>query len=280
MFKLGEFNNLEVIKIVHFGYYVGFSEEDKILLPTKEALGEKYRVGDKVRVFIYEDSEDRLVCTRKAPMLNAGEYAYLKVVDRAKFGYFAYWGLDKDLLIPNRNTSNDLEVGKKYVIKLIVDKQGRLSGTLKFRNQLKKLAEGLEEGQEVDILVLRESDLGYSSIVNNEFEGLLFKQDCPVPLKEGDKIKGFIKRIRDDKKIDLTMFKSPEAVVEEQAKIVMKKLRSRRGFLQYNYKSSPKEIEDMFGLSRKSFKRVLTKLSEDGIIEIKDDGIYKIDKNR
>lgn len=277
MLEIGKVNRLKVIKVVDFGYYVGFSEEDKVLLPNRETLGKKLNLSDEVDVFLYRDSEDRLIATCKEPKVKLNQFAYLKVVDMSEFGYFLDWGLDKDLFMPRRAAIGKIELNRYYVVKVELDRESdRLIATAKFRKSLKKDGSNFKVGDRVDSLIYTESDLGYVAIVDNKFEGLIFRNSIGEKLKIGDRRVAHIKRVREDGKIDLTLYSDSDSKEREHRKVVIKKLIENRGFLPFNYKSKPEDIQDFFGLSRKAFKRVLTTLIEEKKIEVSDKGVEKL----
>jgi predicted RNA-binding protein (virulence factor B family) len=234
------------------------------------------KIGEEVEVFIYHDSEDRLIATTQKPLAKLDEFGFFEVVDVTHFGAFVSWGLAKDLLVPKRFQKEPFKIGQKQFLRVVYDeKTHRLVATQKFSKYLNYEPKGYTINKKVKALIIKETDLGYKCIVDDMYEGLLFKNEVFETLTIGEIKKAFIKKRRPDGKLDLSLKKvGAKASKDSQAK-VLELLKEHNGVLPYNYKSSPQEIKEFFGLSKKEFKRVLTKLQEAKKIEITDKGIKK-----
>lgn len=276
MHKLGDYNELEVIKEVDFGVYLRFNEEE-ILMP-KKYVKEGTKAGDVVKVFVYRDSEDRLIATTVDPKAKVGEFAYLTVKDVNRVGAFLDWGLDKDLLVPHNKQKIKMERGKSYIVRVLIDEAtNRIIATSKINNYLQTVADDeIKEGQEVELLVYKVVDLGAGVIINNKYTGMIYKNDIYKPIKTGDKLKGYILKIREDGKIDVTIRKIGFNKVLDSKDVVLNKLQENGGFLPITDKSSPEIIEHEFQMSKKSFKKAVGMLYKERKIEILDDGIKLI----
>ncbi|EYE89401.1 GntR family transcriptional regulator [Fervidicella metallireducens AeB] len=273
MHKLGDFNELEVVKEVDFGVYLKFNEEE-ILMP-KKYVKEGTKAGDVVRVFVYRDSEDRLIATTLSPKAKVGEFAYLTVKDVNKVGAFLDWGLDKDLLVPHNRQKVKMEKGKSYVVRVLIDEAtDRIIATSKINNYLETQADDeIKEGDEVDLLVYKVVELGAGVIINNKYAGIIYNSDIYKPIKTGDKLKGYISKIREDKKIDVTIRSFGFKKVLDSKDIILNKLIENHGFLALTDKSSPEIIESELQMSKKSFKKAIGMLYKEKKIEILDNGI-------
>jgi len=272
---VGKINTLKIDRFTEPGIYLLDGLENDVLLPNKYVT-EKMKIGDLIDVFVYRDSEDRVVATTLSPIAKLYEFGLFEVVSTTPYGAFVNWGLEKDLFVPKRYQKKPLfEVGDKRVLRIIKDEEtDRVFGTEKFMEYLEYKNIKLTRFSEVDIFVFGISPLGYKVIVNNKYDGLVFEKDCFEALHVGDKRKAFVKNIRADGKVDvsLTAIGSDKSSID--SKIVLEKLKHHNGFLPYNYKSDVDDISDFFKISKKAFKASLTKLKESNLIDIKDDGIY------
>lgn len=280
MVQLGQWNRLKILKHVSFGLYLDGQDEGEILLPLREVPADA-QVGDDLDVFLYLDSEDRLIATTQKPVATVGEFAVLSVVSVERVGAFLNWGLPKDLLLPFAEQSRELIPGQRVVVFIYEDKSGRLSASMRIERNLKKEGAAYSEGQDVDLLIFGKTDLGYKAIINGEHLGILYANEVFQKLKYGQAIKGFIKRIRPDGKIDLSLQKEGhEAAVEEIGPFILKKLAENNGFLAINDKSSAEEIHRVFGVSRKKFKMALGSLYKKRLISVSPDGIRQVEPSR
>jgi len=230
---------------------------------------------DEIEVFVYADSDDIPVATTDKPLITLGKIASLKVSDVNKFGAFCDWGLPKDLLIPFRNQETRLKIGQNCIVYLYLDVlSDRLVGTCKLDQFLMKEADDeLEKGQEVDVLIRSKTDLGYNVIINQKYTGLVYKNEVPKPLRVGMSFKGYVKPIRDDKKIDISLTPIGHQSIEPNAQKILEKLKANEGFLPFTDKSDPNLIREEFGISKKLFKKAIGNLYRQKIIEFKGDGI-------
>lgn len=258
--------------MVDFGLYLN-KKPDEVLLPLKYVPPDT-RPGDVLRVFVYTDSEDRPVATTLAPKAVAGEFAYLKVKDVVDFGAFLDWGLEKDLLVPTSQQQERMRTGCSYVVKVCLDDAtGRVYGTSRITAHCDKHPEGLSEGEKVDLLIYGMTKIGISAVVNNRYAGLLYKNDVFTPLSVGDKITGYISRVRADGKIDLTLKSPGYRSISDSSARVLEILTARGGFIACHDKTDPEEIRRIFSLSKKEFKKAVGGLYKSGRIRITDWGI-------
>ena len=270
MVEIGRINTLTVVKIVDFGIYLDGEERGEILMP-KEYVPDNCFPDDEVKAFIYFDSEDRIVATTEAPNIMVGEFAWMKVVAVSSVGAFLDWGLRKDLLVPFREQRDPMVEGKSYLVYAYVDKASdRIVASTKIDKYLDQVFPEYEMGQEVDLLIARKSDLGYSVIINNAHWGLIYDNEIFQPLKIGQKLKGYIKNIREDEKIDVSLQPMGYAQIEGLAGEVLEKLKDYGGVLDLSDKSDPEEIYKVFGCSKKNYKKALGTLLKQGLIEISD----------
>lgn len=272
MLQVGKFNKLEVAREVDFGYYLSTDKGD-ILIPRKY-VPEGTRIGDIMNVFVYTDSEDRLIATTLKPIGVVGEFAAMKVKDVTNFGAFLDWGIEKDLLVPDNEQHRKLYVGQTTVVRLCLDaRTERVIGVGKLNPFLNKDLSELEEGQIVDLMVYDETDLGYMVLLENQYSGMLYYNEVFEPLFIGDKRKGHIRKIREDGKIDVRLNKDGVEGIQDSKSTILKKLESSNGFLPFHDKSDSEEIKEAFQMSKKSFKKAIGGLYRDGKIVILDDGI-------
>ncbi|MBD9178583.1 MAG: GntR family transcriptional regulator [Odoribacter splanchnicus] len=273
MIEIGKFNTLTVIKLVDFGVYLDGEERGEILMP-KEYVPDNCSPDDEVRVFIYFDSEDRIVATTENPYVQVGEFAFLKVVAVSGVGAFLDWGLRKDLMVPFREQRETMLEGHSYLVYAYVDKASdRIVASTKIDKYLDQVFPEYEPGQEVDVLIARKSDLGYSVIVNNAHWGLIYQNEIFQPVKIGQKLKGYIKEIREDEKIDVSLQPAGYAKIDGLSKMILDKIRDNGGVLDISDKSAPEEIYNLFGCSKKNYKKAIGALFKRGMIDIDVDEI-------
>lgn len=275
MVDLGNYNELEIAREVDFGMYLT-SEDGDILLPSKY-IPEGAKVGDFVRVFVYRDSEDRVIATNLEPYATVGEFACLTVKDVTPFGAFLDWGLEKDLLVPLHNQKDKLQTGRKYCVYVYLDETtDRIVATTKLNKYLQNEHIELTEGQEVQLMVAAFTDLGFNVIAAGKYMGLLYRNEVFRDLQIGDKVTGYVKTIRPDNKIDVTLRK-PEAdtfsQMDEASGKIMEQLQQRGGTLYLTDSSSPEEIYSLLGISKKMFKRGIGSLYKAGLIALHPDHI-------
>jgi predicted RNA-binding protein (virulence factor B family) len=272
MIKVGQFNTLKVIKQVSFGIYLDGEERGNILLPSK-VVPKDTKLDDFVNVFIYFDSEDKIIATTRQPRAFVGRCALLKVIDINSVGAFLDWGLDKDLLVPVPEQQRPMEKGKSYIVYLKLDNKDRIIASSKLDHCLDKSPSTLNEGDEVDVLVAERTDLGNKVIINDSHWGLIHSRDSFQRLHYGEKTRGYIKKIREDDKFDVVLRKIGRDSIHELAQSILNELDKKGGFLPLHDKSSPQEIQALFHESKKSFKSAIGQLYKQGKIKIGQDGI-------
>ena len=272
MLEIGKYNDLAVEKEVEFGLYLN-SDEGEILLPQKY-VPEDVNVGDTIEVFIYTDSEDRLVATTLDPIGIVGDFVFLEAKDIVSFGTFMDWGLEKDLLVPKSEQRDRMVPGEKYLTKICFDEMtDRVYGTTKISVNCDKDIDDLKEGQEVNLLIHSFSKIGIMAVIDNRYYGMLYVNETYKDLSAGDTCTGYIMRIREDNKIDLTLKKPGYGSVKGSADVILNKLEKAGGFIPCHDKSSPEEIKKVFSMSKKEFKRAVGGLFKKGLLDLKEDGI-------
>ncbi len=272
--ELGQINTLMLDRLTTPGAYLLALDGNDVLLPGPY-LTDTMKEGNLIDVFLYTDSEDRLVATTLKPTAILDEMALFEVVDTAPFGAFMNWGLSKDLLVPNMFQKTPFKVGEKRFIRVIYDERThRLVGTEKLGDFFERKVKGLAVNKEADILIIAKTPLGYKCIVNDKYEGLIYHNEIFENINLGDKKTAYVKTVRKDGNIDLTLRKQGDKKSSSSSDKVLNLLKENGGIMPYNYKSDAELIRDTFGLSKKDFKRSLTSLQESGKIEIKDTGIY------
>lgn len=277
MLKIGDYNELEVLKETDFGVYLS-SDEGEILLPNKY-VPEGLTIGDNINVFIYKDSEDRLIATTINPKAKVGDIAYLEVKDTNRYGAFLDWGLEKDLLVPFAEQKVKMVAGNEYFVKVYFDEESkRVVATSKINRHLLREVSDLEEGEEVDLLVYKFTELGASVIINNKYLGVVYKNDIFVKLDVSDRLKGYISKIREDGKIDVSIRKRGFEKLLDSKDVIMQKLQEENGFLPLTDKSSPQIIEKTLEMSKGAFKKAIGMLYKQRRIEITDEGIKLTDE--
>lgn len=280
MLEIGKFNSLRIVKKLNFGLYLDGGEYGEILMPSRY-IPDNCNIDDFIDAFIYNDSEDRIIATTEIPFAQVGEFAYLKVLSVNQFGAFLDWGLSKDLLVPFREQKLNLEEGKKYIVHIYLDVETkRIAASSKIEKYLNKEKPGFIEGQEVNLLIWTQTDIGYKAIVNNEFSGILYKNEILQNIERGQKLTGYIKKLRDDGKIDLTLSKPELEKIDNLTQRILTMLKEKKGFLAVNDKSSAEIIYELFKESKKSFKKSIGILYKQRLISIEDEGIrLNEDKN-
>jgi predicted RNA-binding protein (virulence factor B family) len=273
MAEIGKINTMRINRAVDFGVYLDGGEEGEILMP-KKYIPEGKQIGDEVEAFVYMDSEDRPVATTEKPLVQVGQFGALKVLEVNELGAFADWGVLKDLLIPYAEQRENLEEGQSVVVYVYLDKVSRrIVGSAKVEKFLDTFALDVEEGDEVDLMIFGKTPLGYKAIVNGLHTGVLYKNEVFKPLRIGDQMKGFIKKIREDEKIDLSLSKASFEQSKDLTSIIIAKLKENGGFLRVTDKSNPDVIYQLFGESKKTFKKAVGHLYKQRLIEIEEEGI-------
>ncbi len=276
MSKIGRLNKLKVIREVEFGVYLDGEIHGEILLPRSDML-ERYNIDDEVEVFIYFDSEDRIIATTKKPKLMVGEFGHLKVVSITTIGAFLDWGLTKDLFVPFNEQKEIMEEGNEYLVHAFFDeKSNRIAASSRVERYSGSKTHNFVEEQSVELIVCTETDLGYKAIINNTSWGIIYKNEVFKKLRYGQKIKGYIKKVRSDGKIDLSLEKPGPQKVDSLSQSILDKLNENEGFLPITDKTSPEIISKMFGVSKKTYKKAIGALYKRKHIVLEKDGIKLI----
>ncbi len=275
MITIGKINTLKVTKLQGREIYLEGSDARKILLVDKRPPA-NLQLGASVNAFVYVDSEEHLAATLHMPLAQVDEVAWLKVVSINYYGAFLDWGLAKNLLIPFGEQLAEMEVGRFYLVKLFMDDKGRIAATAKIDKYLAEEAEdsdGFEVGQKVDLIIAEKTELGFKAIINNSHWGLLYQNELFQPLMKGQKLAGYIKQIREDKKIDLILNQAGYGKVDPVTELVLNKLKAANGVLMVSDKSPPEVIYQEFAVSKKVFKQAIGALYRQQLIVIEDDSI-------
>jgi len=276
MTRIGKLNTLRVIKKVEFGIYLDGSPFGEILLPSRY-VPEGIRTGDDLEVFIYLDSEDRFIATTEIPFAMVGDFAFLKAVSIGSVGAFLDWGLPKDLLVPFREQRKKLEAGKTYFVYVYLDiETNRIVASAKPEKMLDRATPAFDEGQEVDLLIFEQTELGYKAMINKTHTGVLYRNEVFQALQPGQKMKGYVRKIRPDQKIDLILHKPGYEKVNDISELVLSKLKQQNGFIPLSDNSSAEDIYRMFNISKKTFKKVIGSLYKSKQISIEEKGIRLI----
>ena len=271
---IGRVNTLLVDRYTSPGLYLVAEDGEDVLLPN-QYYDESMKVGDLLDVFVYTDSEDRLVSTTLRPTAMVDEFGLFEVVDTTKFGAFVNWGLPKDLFVPKALQKQPFQVGDKKLLRIVIDEQtDRLIGTQKFVKYLDDKPQGLFRNSAVEILIYDETPLGYKCIVDNKYNGLVYRNEVFETIHVGDKRTGYVKNIRNDGNIDISIQKIGQERKDDSSTKVLELIKQNGGSMPYNYKSDAELITNAFGMSKKAFKHSLTVLQEKNLIEVKDTGIY------
>jgi predicted RNA-binding protein (virulence factor B family) len=270
MHEIGKINRLKVSRESPHGLYL-FWDKTEVLLP-KKYITDEIRKSGFAEVIVYTDSEDRLVATTEKPYATVGEHALLRIVARTDFGAFADWGLEKNLFIPLREQAKPLHEGDWAFLKVCLDfRTGRPFGSTKWRSLMQTVTDEIDNGDEIRFVVAERTPLGFLCIVNDEFEGLLHAQDAPLSCEVGKKFNGFAKRVREDGKIDILLRKEGVEGLKDEGMKIVELLKENDGVLPFDDKSAPEEIQNFFGMSKKTFKRAAGMLLKEKKIRF-DDG--------
>lgn len=269
MSEIGHVYTLRIEDINESGALLRF-DNDLVLLPQREVTS-TMQVGQELSVFVYRGRQDRLVGTLKPPVAQAGEFALLRVSQANKYGAFLDWGLDKELLVPFADQPERMQLDRHYLVRICVDNSGRLIASARIERYL-EVQHDLQVGQEVELLLWKFTDLGAKVIINNRYAGLLYRDDLPPGIARGDKFTGYIKRVREDFLVDVTIHKVGKAGREDARQFLLETLQ-QAGKLPLSDKSSPAEIETALGLSKKAFKRAVGALYKEGLIVLEEDSI-------
>lgn len=276
MIDVGRYARLKVVRIEDIGARLDAGSMGELLLPARY-VPEGCKPGDKLMVFVSLDSEDRPIATTEKPKAQVHECAWLKVVSVSNVGAFLDWGLSKDLFVPFSEQGVRMQEGRSYLVYVYEDNTGRLAATTKLNRFIKDRAEGLVDNQEVSLLIGDKTDLGVKAVVNHEFWGLLYHDQLFKPVRKGQSLSGYIKRIRPDGKIELSLYQPGYGKVSDFAESVLDALKSSDGFLPLNDKSSPDVIYSRFNVSKGVFKQAIGALYKKHLIVIEKTGIRLIE---
>ncbi len=273
--KIGEINTLEVMRDTDYGYFLEAKDADEVLLPNVYVMEDEMPMGSLIDVFVYTDSEDRPVATTKMPYAKLGEFGYFTVVDYKQYGAFVNWGLPKDLFVPLSQQKEHFTIGKKYLLRVCLDEQtNRLFATQKIGKYLNRDMKGLHQNKVLEAIVLATTPLGFKVIADDQYEGMLFTNEIFQKLRIGDKKKVYIKNVRKDFKLDLSLQPiGKQAKIGELEGMVLQLLKESEGSLPFTYKSDANEIKKVFGMSKKNFKATLTILIDNQEIILSDTSI-------
>jgi predicted RNA-binding protein (virulence factor B family) len=276
MVKVGEYNTLKVLRQVDFGVYLDDGAEG-ILLP-KRFVPANLKAGDEVKVFVYHDSDDRLIATTQTPLGILGDIVKLRTVSVTPQGAFLDFGLMKDLFVPKSQQVNPMRPNGEYLVKIYLDEQtGRIAATERFDDSLSNDLLTVKVLDTVDLIVYRRTDIGYVVIINNKHTGVLHHNEIYRSIGVGDKFPGFIKKIYPDNKIDVAAGKPGYQRVEDESGKILRLLEENAGFLPYHDKSDPEDIYEFFGMSKKTFKMTVGNLFRQKKIALENNGIRRIE---
>lgn len=271
--ELGRFNLLRVVKQVDFGMYLDGGEEGEILLPSRY-VPQGCKPGEMLRVFVYLDSEERLIATTLEPYAQTGDFACLEVAWVNQYGAFLNWGLMKDLFVPFREQKQKMVVGHKYVVHVHLDDESyRIVASAKVERYLSKDMPSYAPGDPVQVLVWQKTELGYKVIVDNCYGGLLYENEIFGTLQVGMQTEAFVKQVRPDGKIDLALQKPGYARVDDFSKVLLQHIRTNGGYLALTDKSPAEDIYALFGVSKKTFKKAVGDLYKRRLVVLEESGI-------
>jgi predicted RNA-binding protein (virulence factor B family) len=273
MLKLGEYQELYIVRDTEPGLFLANAEEDEVLLPNKYKP-EDFAIGEPMEVFVYLDYDERPVATTLHPYLTLNSFGFLHCADVNEYGAFMDWGVQKQLFVPFKEQARPMKVGNWYIVYLSLDEvTNRLVGSSKTNKYLDNTTLEIEKFDQVDILVTHLTDKGANAIVNGKHHGLIYIDDIFEDIRTGDRMKAFVKKVREDNKIDLVLQHPGYRSIEPNANYVLDELKAAGGFLPLHDKSDPDAIKNELGLSKKSFKKAIGSLYKDKQITIKEDGI-------
>ena len=273
MADIGRINKLTVKRVLDYGAQLDGGLSGDILLPIK-SLPKECQPGDEVDVFVYMDREDRLRATTKIPNATVGQYAKLQVVANSSSGVYLDWGMQKDLLVPKSEQLGRMEAGQSYVVFVFLDEETcRVTASAKLDNFLSLEPPKYPEGAEVDLVIYDQTDLGYKALVNMAHGGMVYKNEVFQKLQMGQELKGYIKKIRADSKIDLSLQPAGYQKIDDISKTILRKIKEQGGRIAVTDKSPPEEIYALFGVSKKVFKKAVGALYKERLISIDPKGI-------
>jgi len=274
--EIGKSDRLQVVKVRDHGIYLDGGELGEILLPLRY-VPEGCSEGDTLSVFVYVDSDDTLVATTEQPRAEVGQFAYLKVVSVGEYGAFLDWGLKKDLLVPFAEQTTEMITGRSYIVRIYLDNSERIAASQKLDKFLDRQQPHYRRHQPVALLIAERTDIGYKAIIDNAHWGVLYEDEVFQPLHYGQRITGYIKKVRPDGKIDLLLQQPGYGKTDSVADAILARLQAEGGFLALHDKSAPEAIYAAFGVSKKAFKLGVSALYRERRITIEKDGLRLVD---
>jgi len=273
MADVGKINKLTVVRKAEHGIYLSGDRQSDILMP-KAYVPDHCAIDDELDVFVYRDSEDRIIATTQTPLAMVGDFAFLKVVGTTPVGAFLDWGLQKDLLVPFKEQRYRMKEGQSYVVFIYLDEDtDRVAASSKLNKFLNYEPAAYSEGEEVSLLIFEKNDLGYQAIINNAHAGMIYENEVFQPVQIGQQLTGFVSKIRSDGKIDLALQKTGYKNIDPIITLILNYLKEHDGKMNITDKSEPELIHATFGISKKNFKKALGALYKEKIIDIGKDFI-------
>jgi hypothetical protein len=273
MAEIGRINKLTVKRVREYGAHLDGGEAGDVLLPLKD-VPENCRPGDVMEVFVYQDREGHLRASTRRPCVTVGRFARLRVAANGPTGSFLSWGLEKDLFVPKSEQPQRMEEGRAYLVYVFLDEQSkRITGSARLDTFLNLTPPDYKEGQEVELIILAQTELGYRAIVNHRHEGMLYKNEVFKKLLSGQELKGYVKKVRDDQKIDLILQKPGYQGVDDIAQHILKTIKAGGGRMAVTDKTAPEDIYALFGVSKKVFKKAIGALYRKKLIVIDSNGV-------
>jgi uncharacterized protein len=268
--QVGKIHTLEVVSIAEFGVYLDGQDRGKILLPAKD-VPRGTKIGHSIEVFVYWDSEDRIIATTRMPLAQVGDFALLRCAATTEVGSFMDWGVPRDLFVAFREQKVRMAPGESYVVRVYEDSiSDRLAGSTKLHQFLDKSPDAFEIEQEVDLMILHRTDIGYAALIDRRYQGMLYHNEVFKPLRRGDRCKGYVKLVREDGKVDLSLRPQGRKASETATEQIARYLAEHGGAMPITDGSSPELIHGTFGMSKKLFKKALGALLKQGLVEISD----------
>ena len=276
MIQLGKTNTLAILRNTPVGMYLGNEENEAILLP-KKFIEPEFEIGQSIEVFVYKDSEDRLIATRLKPYVEINHFAHLYVSEATEYGAFMDWGLEKDLFVPFKEQKHKMAEGQSYVVYVYLDElTERIVASSKVNKFISNEILQVEQGQEVSLMVYDQSPLGFNCIINGMHKGLIYNNDIYKDIRVGDELMGYIKTIRENNLIDLSLQNIGFKNVLSSTDVILEYLREHGGILKLTDRSTPEEIAKLFKMSKATFKKSIGVLYRQRKVLIKEDGVYEV----
>lgn len=277
MLEIGQYHKMRIDRETEPGLFLSNEAGDDVLLPNKY-VPEEYKIWDILDVYVYLDHEERPVATTLKPFIELNNFGYLRCTTVAKMGAFLDWGLEKELFVPFAQQARPMKVGSWYLVYMYLDeKTNRLAATSKTMKYLNNDTLTVKKFDKVEILISHITERGANAIVNGKHKGLIYKEDIFEDIRTGDKLEGWVKKIRPDGKLDIVLQEEGYRSIEPNAQYIYEELKANDGFLALHDKSAPEDIQSQLGLSKKSFKKAVGNLYKDGKIVIQEDGLHLVD---